>query len=500
MADYGSGFVYSAGEDFFGIDSNEGGLTVQNYKPAIRVKKVWDAIFDKFGYTYTGSFWNQPFLDDVYMVCNYGLKYPEFAGVDLETYGLARIGPITGSGTDLVIASGSTPTRLAWYNTLNDPGNFIGDNGSYLIGSNNSDVRGLLNLELQVSGAFGMPTTVNLHYWPTGSTPSGAGSGYTTLVNINKYFTDVANAKIAEGSTSGINQKFSVQTEFKTSTLTKNTFYYFGLAYYNGFVSTIKVISDPGGTTKSFLELKEQLAAADGRIMEIPLNMPFGTNGIKLVDWIKGIQKKFNLIIYPNKTKPGQMIVETFNEWYNKGVRKDFNKYINLNNNISVVPANNLAVNKLSFGDALDGDYLALQFSKKQNRNFGTAYYVDTENFFSQGDLKVETTFGVSPLAYIAGTGLSGSVGGLNPSVTQYLVGTIQISPKPAGADTCASINYLPLYTSTGYITTGLTLYIDQYGNNSLFGVRSVTDNNTFETYDVDYTTGVIGYGSGYFC
>ncbi len=41
---------------------------------AIRVKPVWDAIFDFAGYTYSSSFMNSAFLDDMYMICNNQLK------------------------------------------------------------------------------------------------------------------------------------------------------------------------------------------------------------------------------------------------------------------------------------------------------------------------------------------------------------------------------------------------------------------------------------------
>ncbi len=53
---------------------------------------------------------------------------------------------------------------------------------------------------------------------------------------------------------------------------------------------------------------------------------------------------------------------------------KDFNKYINLNNPIEVIPANNLAVNQLEFGDTLDQDYISQQFSKAANRPFGQTF------------------------------------------------------------------------------------------------------------------------------
>ncbi len=149
--------------------------------------------------------------------------------------------------------------------------------------------------------------------------------------------------------------------------------------------------------------------------MDIPSNMPYGTNGIKQIDFITGLQKKFNLMIYPDKTKRNAFIIETFNTWYLQGEIKDFNKYINLDEKIEVIPANNLAVNELNFGDTLDQDYISQQFAKGANREYGKTYYVDTTNFYSQGKLDVKTTFASSPLIKIAGTGLSGSVSGIEP-------------------------------------------------------------------------------------
>jgi hypothetical protein len=158
--------------------------------------------------------------------------------------------------------------------------------------------------------------------------------------------------------------------------------------------------------------------------------MPYGESGIKLVDYIKGLQKKFNLVIYPDNTKQNHFIIETFNNWYDRGEVVSFDSYINLDEPIEVIPANNLAVNKLEFGDKLGNDYIAQQFQKENVREFGKTYYTDTENFFSQGNFKVETTFSVTPLSQIPGTGLSGSVGGISPPTTCgfYRVGPVYTS------------------------------------------------------------------------
>jgi hypothetical protein len=500
LADYGQGWQFTPNELNTGIDDNtnqQQGLSVMDFKPAIRVKAVWDAIFEQTGYTYSSSFINSGVLDDVYMLCNNALKYPEFAGVDLETLGLARIAPFSGSGqTDLVIPSG-TITNLPWYNVESDPSNVVGDNSSYTVTlDHSSSLQGIINLNINLSGSLGGPVLA-LYMRETGSLTTKSNS---PLNNLSTYFYDLTLSDFAAGNT-GQNQTVQVQQSFSTDVVAPGT-YYFGLEwgnYFNAPYNNFKFKLDPGGQPKSYLEIKKVRQAADGRIMDIPSNMPYGTTGIKLVDFISGIQKKYNLVIYADNTKQNNFIVETFNNWYSKGKVKDFNRYINLDASIEVIPANNFAVNKLNFGDTLDNDYVAQQFAKGANREFGKIYYTDTENYFSQGTFEVKTTFASEPLLYVQGTGLSGSVGGFNPPITQYQVGYLKVSRKPAGADTCSALETVPFYTFNGLVTTSLVAYYDPYGNTPITGYESFIDLSG-QAWDINPSNGQIGFPSGYYC
>jgi len=459
LAEYGQKMKYTSGDPFFGIDDNEGGLTVQDFKPAIRMKAVWDAIFDYSGYTYTGSFFNEPFLDDVYLVCNRALRYPVFDNVDLENYGVVTIAPLSGSGqTDLNIPQ-STVTNLPWYSVTKDPSGVVGQNSSYRLDVTSS-LKGILTLEVKLSGSLGGPVTEFI----VRDTGSLTQQSLTTLVNFNQYFSDNTYAMFAEGA-NGQNKTYTVSTEFTTALLNPGT-YYFGIEWrdifsapYNNFTFVL----DPNGKPKSSLQITKVQQAADERIMNIPLNMPFGTNGIKLIDFIKGVQKKYNLVIYPSKTKRNEFIVETFNNWYQAGEIKDFNKYINLDEKIEVIPANNLAVNELNFGDTLDQDYISQQFSKAANREYGKQYYTDTENFFSQGKFEVKTTLASSPLIQIQGTGISGSVAGVNPPPTAYYW---SIGPSGFGSSyqACTDTYYYPgvVYSAEQSPFTVTYFYLDQ--------------------------------------
>jgi hypothetical protein len=252
------------------------------------------------------------------------------------------------------------------------------------------------------------------------------------------------------------------------------------------------VTLDPQGTNKSFLEIREVKQAADGKVLDIPSNMPFGTTGIKQIDFILGLQKKFNLVIYPDRTKLNQFIIETFNDWYKRGQVKDFNRYINLDKNIEVIPANNLAVNKLNFGDTLDQDYISQQFSKAANREFGKQYYIDTTNFYSQGEYNVKTTFASDPLIRITGTGLSGSVGGIVGPITQYSAGTWHFTSSGARY-ACTSPIQIEIFTANGGLTSGQVAYYDQYGITPITGYTYFSNGTLI--YGINSSTGVLASG-----
>ena len=483
FADYGSGWQYTSGDDFFGVDDNAGGLSVQDFKPAIRVKPVLDAIFNEAGYTYSSSFMAQSFIDDVYMICNNQLKYPVYSGVDLETFGVIKLGAISGSGmTDLNIPN-NTWTTLPWFNELQDRGGFV-NNGAYSV-TKQSNLTGIVNLNFNVSCSVNnLPGQINLRLIETGSATT---AGTNTLVTLNQFL-----GQTAVSRTGGLNQTFELSAPVVFNSVPVGT-YYFQIWMQEYFVTTDpKVTLDPGGTTKSYIEIKKVNQAADGRVIDIPSNMPFGTTGIKQIDFILGLQRKYNLVIYPNRNRPNEFIIETFNEWYTKGQVKDFNRYINLDKTIEFIPANNLAVNKLNFGDTLDGDYISQQFAKGANREFGKSYYVDTTNFYSQGEFNVKTTFASSPLIRMAGTGLSGSVSGITGPITQYSAGTWQFTSLGARA-ACSSAIRIQIYTANGDITTGQVAYVDQYGVTPLTGYTYYSNGTII--YKINPSTGVLESG-----
>ena len=363
----------------------------------------------------------------------YGMQYLKNLGihsgsngtssVDLETYGLFQMNAYA---TSSVQSYPYTYYDLPFYNITQNPSGILSSSLEFQLDFN-SNLRGEINLnfELAPSGSFiigygyGVPqfSVITQAYY------SGSWTNWNTtpLNGINQYMSQINTYN--SGSTK--TQTFNLTDNFNQSLgdsiyiggLPANTLLRFKLS-----IDTLEFGIDNFTVTfdkteaKSYLAITKVNQGGDGLIMDIPSNMPQGpgdtsggTNGIKLIDFITSIQKKFNLVIYPNKTKLNEFIIEPFNRWYKTGTIKDFNAYINLNDIITATPANNLAVQTLTFSDTLDGDYISQQFAKSAGREYGKASFIDRENFYSQGTFEVKTGLASSPLIYLQGTGISGS-------------------------------------------------------------------------------------------
>lgn len=405
MAEYGQKILYLPQSNLAGIEDPSGSLFVQDYKPAIRVKEVLDAIFEEYGYTYESDFLQRPFLNNVYMVCNNKLRYPVFEEVNLENYGQIKIGPVSGS-TDIPLSGSTafTSSFLPWYTIQRNPDNNISNDLVYSL-EYPSKVRGLLNLNFRISGSNNSNAAPQFDL--VVKDLQGNKVADTALFPVNNYLSQLRQANASVGQAMK-NEKYTILSDFNTPLLPSGS-YRFYLEYSQIGNGSTTVFVDPDGELKSYLEISKVGNVGEGMVMNIGANMPYGTNGIKKIDFITGLQKKFNLVIYPSKTKRNHFIIEDFNTWYRQGVQWDFNQFANLDETIEVIPANNLAVNELQFGDKLDNDYVSQQFSKQENREYGKTYYVDTDNFFSQGQFKVETAFASSPIVYLGNTGVSGS-------------------------------------------------------------------------------------------
>ena len=460
-----------------------GALHPQDYKPAIRLDKVVDAIFDEIGYTYESTFLSESRFDNTYILCDRGLKYPVLPGVDLETQGQIEIGPISGSGVPVNVVNAATQS-LVFDNVYFDGSFNIQSDNSYspnfgdarVLGSK---VRAELTLNLQITGST--TSYPEIRFVRTDGA-TGIAEEYVTLPSMNRR---IRQAFANSGGEVDLNLTEEIEFTVLSGSLGTEK-YKWALTNDNKGTGTNTVIVGPGGNEESRLKITSLLEVGELLPISIADNMPFATSGITLLEFMSSIQKKFNLQIYPSKTKPRHFIIETFNNWYKQGKVVNFDRFVDLNQKITVTPANNLGVREVEFGDKLDVDFLAQNFNKKNNREFGKSYFRDTQNFFSEGKLAVESGLSSSPLRYVAGSGVTGSAG---TPLTPFngVIGTTTLAVCSQGT----SIYY---HNGTGAVPEiGDTVYYDSAGTQPVVTYDYLADDLGSGTiYELNAGNGVV--------
>lgn len=418
LTDSGTGIYYALTKDFLGIDDAEGALNVQNFKPAIRVKTVWDGIFQKLGFTYTSSFFEQPMFDDMYMILNNNLKYPVYPNIDIENLGVFRVNNTSGSFQNIVLTSdvySGFPANSKEYDytgvtTLGSPLTINIPKDSKL----NARINLVFSVSASASPAGSGAPAFYLEY-RNGNDASVINT--QVLANINSYLDTI---RLSRAQT--VSETFELPLDFQIPELPKNTPVQVYIKQVAQGVNNFTVRLNPStarvGTSLQVMSLNQ---GADYEILDVPFNMPYGVSGIKLIDFIRGIQKKFNLVMYEDKTVPNQFKIETFNTWYKQGEYKNFNQYINLDQKVEFIPANSLAVDKLNFTDTQDNDYVSTLWQRTYNRTFGQAILIDTGSYFAQGEFNIKTTLAAGPLGLVPGSVFTGSYA-LETTCTAYNV------------------------------------------------------------------------------
>jgi hypothetical protein len=487
LVDYGKGYFFqaSAQPGQYGIDTVDGQLTSQDFKPAIRLTAVVDKMFSEFGYSFESTFFSQSMFDNIYMLCDRGKQYAIFDDVDLETYGKVLIRPTSGSTTDILLNT-SSYEQLVFDTIDSDPSFAMGDSGSYTLPIK-SDLQGNIKLNFLVSGSL---SGGNLGHpqLQVGMRSGSSGTFYDFDINeINRYLRETYSQLEAIGEKSYTLEETWV-TDPPTNLPTGS--YEFFAKYEITGSGDFSVTIAPDGNTESLIEVTQIDFAADYREMEIPQNMPFGESGITCLDFLKGLQKKFNLVITPSKTRVNHFEIETFNDWYKTGTVMDLSNNIKTDKTLSVTPANTLAVNELEFTDTLGKDYLGRNFNDLNNRIYGASTFRDRDNQFSQGKIDVTSVFSSSPLRYIEGTGTTE----VEIPTLGYLQGITFNNSTTTICNDQRFIGTAYIASNRGYITFGDVLYWDIYLQNPLRGYAFVRDNGTGDVWGVNTFTGYVQY------
>ena len=425
-------------------------LSRDQFRPAIRVKTVWDRIFAGTNFTYTSNFVDN-FLQQLYTISsNYASAYafpdinflaPIVEGDSSKNF-LARLN--TGA-SKIPIGAVQENFANAWFpieQYYKVPVSNLTYNFTlspfFTFQRKSLNVQALsVTFKMTVTRNGAVVQTVFKTVLPAGTTPAFPAS-VTRLFKVG-------------GNISG-----SVVPVFTGINLQKNDIVeFFIIAAGGGFR---KLNYGSGGTIS--------LSVPSARIIDPSGFLP---QQYKQLEFIKAINDRFKLVWEPDKTNPNNFIIEPYNDWVLGGEQKDWTYKLNENSDLSIVPLFYTQPRELIYKDSEEADLYNFSYQQQWKETFGQRN-IDSNIELITGNKEIKSLFAPLPIAPIGNS-------------TKFLI------PHFA-KDTEAQRQPIAIKPRIGFIqpnisTDGITFYLeDDAGNPQPYTTYPLY--SSFNAYPID--------------
>ena len=346
-------------------------LKVSQMKPAIRVKTILDEIFASVNYKYTSSFVNTDYFKSIYM-----LSSPD------EKEGVSFVNMVSQSAT---ATPTSTQQLIAQRNFVFDKINY----GTEIIDVGNNWNPSTSTYTASQSGSItiGSQLTFTISNIP----PSGFLNNNRTFqwqIKVNGAV--VLNSNSTFGTaTSGIVGLPATVLNVKAGDTVQIFGRYVGRIFNERFNIT-------AGSNSSWIKVVGAPTSYNGTVNIGSVFPP----DMKILDFIKGLAEKFNLIIEPVRNEKNILRIEPFNDWIDQGTVVDWTEIIDRGTKYKVTSPVLGQARNLYLSDALDEDVLSQNYKSIYGKIYGE-YKFTTPLDLAQGDKRLGEIFGATPTRYI---------------------------------------------------------------------------------------------------
>jgi len=326
-------------------------LERERFKPMIRAKAVWDAIFNEAGFTYTSNFINTGSTFNQMYLSAFGNE-ASITNEALSNTGLAE-GYGVSTGEDIILD-----------NILLDPSNNF-DGERYIVPQAGTYT---FKYNFYADGFSPTPESVTLRLmrYYLGST--------TELDNVS----DTFEPQGPEGEMIVIlSDTFSVSLPANAEIYTRFTSSFTNSLYYYG---QLEVLDAPG-----------QIAIA-----------PLLSNDYKKIDFVRDIITKFRLVVAPDKNNSSNFIIEPWATYIASGDEFDWTDKLDVSKDFKISPLFYTQVSKIEYRDSEGGDYLNTLYQDQYEEPFGTLRVI-SNNELLNGERTIETNLIPVPVMQIEG-------------------------------------------------------------------------------------------------
>lgn len=338
-----------------------GGLLLTQFKPATRIKWIWDKIFEDSGYTYESEFLNTNLFNNIYMVSD----------------SIERTEQEIQSGLCLVSTQADSAARVG--QTIIIPFTF-----------KRADLDNVFNTETH---SWTCPATGNYSFTTNGDGYIGRGSPFpqgafrvlfkrngSTIFTSGIYLTTTTASpytiQAQESITTSLSQGDLITVHWEVQNFSSSQLLFTGWNF-------------------------QCTAAAD----QVVVSSFFPSEGsLRKIDFIKGLTKAFNLVWEPSRDSQKKFIIEPWIDWVQGGTKKDWTDYLDGTKDIVQTPAFLNQPRVLKFTGEQDLDFQNEIFQKQYKESWLFRQYNSSINLI-RGEQEIKIPFAGLPLQSIPANG-----------------------------------------------------------------------------------------------
>lgn len=364
-------------------------LQVNQMKPAIRAKALWDAVFTKAGYTYSDdSYMNSALFQNLYVVSD------NTASATLETDQSFKASCPTSRFVLQSIRYGDGAVKILAPIIDNNPTNCWNSN--------------LSEYTVPITGTYKFGFDFYLDSYPSQLFPS---QGNVTLRNVDtQAVIGTYNFGVARGL---------ISSNITTAVIQQGV----RIGFY------IEVLAPSGIYTGTGVDLYfgEVFTTFTPNLVNMSALMP--TNW-KISDFVKSISDKFKFVFIPSKSKNREFQIIPWVDWIRLGRQKDWTSKLDENRDLKISPLFFKQTRNTSYKDIADADYVNINYQYNKKETFGQLN-LDSGIEVITGTKVTEGSFATTPLDKIGGKTDASNVF-LIPHIAKDTLNTRDpVQPKP---------------------------------------------------------------------
>jgi hypothetical protein len=378
-----SAYTGTTGGSMKGFTNSGHPLALTQFKPMVRAKKIWDAIFDDAGYTYDSTFLNSMFFSNIYMMSTDSAT----SQAELITTPYSLIG-IPNSGSNSLPFY--TFTKIVANNESTDNTNSYDPITS--------------KYTVPFTGYYTIGSLLTVTYISPSATYGGTGGFSTFSYAMYKNGAQVTSrtGHVYPGSGTQTMQAYASFSQGNTSSGSGNVpspNFYFSGNFVQGDVLEFYVYVS--GLQFQFFTISTGSIGFIGPSVVMPQGlMP---TQFKQLDFIKGINDKFKLMWEPDKNNPKKFKIEPWVDWIRNGDQKDWTDKLNEQVDVSIKPLFYTQSRRIIFKDSEEADVYNFSYQQANKQSFGQLNQ-DSNIELITGDRTITSIFAPVPLAPIGAT------------------------------------------------------------------------------------------------